>query len=197
MNRSILIVICDFLLVSLLAFSTVDINKTTSEGVPRQVKVTIATNQVDNRQDLAAVMRLELEQEHKGRELLVGELAKSREAVGQQQALLGEREKQMQAFRQELQSRAIRNHPPQRGHVLRDRSRIAVHRGGHPRRLQACRVRVNADDRPARRDGHVPESPVRCRRPRRGGDTHAQPGSGGRDGIQGLGRQAEVHVETP
>ena len=38
MNRSILIVICDFLLVSLLAFSTVDINKTTSEGVPRQVK---------------------------------------------------------------------------------------------------------------------------------------------------------------
>jgi hypothetical protein len=44
MNRSILIVICDFLLVSLLAFSTVDINKTTSEGVPRQVKTTIATN---------------------------------------------------------------------------------------------------------------------------------------------------------
>ena len=38
MNRSILIVICDFLLVSLLAFSTVDINKTTNEGVPRQVK---------------------------------------------------------------------------------------------------------------------------------------------------------------
>ena len=35
MNRSILIVICDFLLVSLLAFSTVDINKTTNEGVPR------------------------------------------------------------------------------------------------------------------------------------------------------------------
>jgi hypothetical protein len=105
MNRSILIVICDFLLVSLLAFSTVDINKATNEGVPRQVKTTIATNQVDNRQDLAAVMRLALEQEHKGRELLVGELAKSREAVGQQQALLGEREKQMQAFRQELQQK--------------------------------------------------------------------------------------------
>jgi hypothetical protein len=102
MNRSILIVICDFLLVSLLAFSTVDINKTTTEGVPPQVKTTIATNQVDNRQDLAAVMRLALEQEHKGRELLVGELARSREAVGQQQALLSERDKQMQAFRQEL-----------------------------------------------------------------------------------------------
>ena len=91
MNRSILIVICDFLLVSLLAFSTVDINKTTSEGVPRQVKLTIATNQVDNRQDLAAVMRLALEQEHQGRELLVGELAKTRETATRQQALLSER----------------------------------------------------------------------------------------------------------
>ena len=105
MNRSILIVICDFLLVSLLAFSTVDINKTTSEGVPRQVTLNIATNQADNRQDLAAVMRLALEQEHKGRELLVGELAKTREAVGQQQALLSEREKQVQTFRQELQQK--------------------------------------------------------------------------------------------
>ena len=102
MNRSILIVICDFLLVSLLAFSTVDINKTTSEGVPPQVKVNIATNQADNRQDLAAVMRLALEQEHKGRELLVGELARTRETVGQQQSLLSERDKQVQTFRQEL-----------------------------------------------------------------------------------------------
>jgi len=105
MNRSILIVICDFLLVSLLAFSTVDINKATNEGVPRQVKVDLATNQVDSRQDLAAVMRLALEQEHKGRELLVGELARTREAADRQQALLSEREKQVQTFRQELQQK--------------------------------------------------------------------------------------------
>jgi hypothetical protein len=105
MNRSILIVICDFLLVSLLAFSTVDINKTTSEGVPRQVKVNIATNQADSRQDLAAVMRLALEQERKGRDVLLGELAKTREAADRQQALLSEREKQVQAFRQELQQK--------------------------------------------------------------------------------------------
>src|ERR1035437_2101289 len=105
MNRSILIVICDFLLVSLLAFSTVDINKTTSEGVPRQVKVDMATNQAESRQDLAAVMRLALEQERKGREMLLGELAKSREAVGQQQALLSERDRQVQTFRQDLQHR--------------------------------------------------------------------------------------------
>jgi hypothetical protein len=105
MNRSILIVICDFLLVSLLAFSTVDINKTTNEGVPRQVKTTIATNQPDSRQDLAAVMRLALEEERKGRDRLLGELSKTREAANRQQALLNEREQQVQAFRQELQQK--------------------------------------------------------------------------------------------
>jgi hypothetical protein len=109
MNRSILIVMCDFLLVSLLAFSTVDINKTASEGVPRQLKLnittSIATNQVETRQDLAAVMRLALEQEHKGRELLVGELAKTREAANRQQALLSEREQQVQTFQQDLRQK--------------------------------------------------------------------------------------------
>ena len=105
MNRSILIVICDFLLVSLLAFSTVDINKTTNEGVPRQVKVDLAANQAESRQDMAAVMRLALEQERKGRDTLLGELAKTREAVGQQQAMLSERDRQVQTFQQELQQK--------------------------------------------------------------------------------------------
>jgi len=45
MNRSILIVICDFLLVSLLAFSTVDINKATNTTGERRVSTTLATNQ--------------------------------------------------------------------------------------------------------------------------------------------------------
>ena len=112
MNRSILIVICDFLLVSLLAFSTVDINKTTNEGVPRQVKTTIETNPKEHQQDLTAVMRMALEQEHKGREQALGELARSRQTVGererQAQALqqqLNEREQQAQALRQDLQQR--------------------------------------------------------------------------------------------
>lgn len=106
MNRSILIVICDFLLVSLLAFSTVDINKTTEEGVPRQVKVTLATNQVaESRQDLAAVMKLALEEERARRDLLLGELKLTREAADRQRALLGEREQQVQTFQQELRER--------------------------------------------------------------------------------------------
>ncbi len=99
MNRSILIVICDFLLVSLLAFSTVDINKATDEGVERRVKVDLATNQVaSGQEDLAAVMRLALEEERKGRDQLLRELARTRESAG-------EREKQAQTFQQQLQAR--------------------------------------------------------------------------------------------
>lgn len=98
MNRSVLIVICDFLLVSLLAFSTVDINKVADEGAVPQVKVDIATNNVDSGKDLAAVMRLALNEERKERDQLLGELARTR-------GTLGERENQAQTFQQELQSR--------------------------------------------------------------------------------------------
>jgi multidrug efflux pump subunit AcrA (membrane-fusion protein) len=93
MNRSILIVICDFLLVSLLAFSTVDINKVAQEG-PRTVSLTLnrPTNQTDTaREDLTAVMRTALEDERKRREMLLGELAN--------------REKQVQTVRQEMQAK--------------------------------------------------------------------------------------------
>src|SRR5438093_3934257 len=105
MNRSILIVICDFLLVSLLAFSTVDINKVGQEGSQPTVNVEIATNQVDTAKDLTAVLRLALDEERKGRDQLLGELTKARETAGKEQALLGEREKQAQALQQELQAK--------------------------------------------------------------------------------------------
>ncbi len=106
MNRSILIVICDFLLVSLLAFSTVDINKVSDEGTPRNMKIDIAqTNQVDSGKDLTAVMRLALDEERRNRDQLLGELTRAREATARQQTSLSEREKQMQNLQQELQNR--------------------------------------------------------------------------------------------
>jgi hypothetical protein len=98
MNRSILIVICDFLLVSLLAFSTVDINKVSDQNVQPTVKVDIVTNQVESGHDLAAVMRLALNEERRSREMLLSELNKTREEVGQ-------REKQVQTVQQALTSR--------------------------------------------------------------------------------------------
>lgn len=105
MNRTILIVICDFLLVSLLAFSTVDINKVADEGSARNVSVTIATNQPDSGKDLAAVMRVALDEERKSRDLLMSELTKERETANQRQAQLSEREQQLQAIQQMFQAR--------------------------------------------------------------------------------------------
>lgn len=103
MNRSILIVICDFLLISLLAFSTVDINQANKTGEERPVKLDLAaaTNHVESGQDLTAVMRLALEEERKRQDQLVGELTRTREAANKQQALLSEREKQAQTFQQQ------------------------------------------------------------------------------------------------
>ncbi len=98
MNRSILIVICDFLLVSLLVFSSPDINRVTNEGAERVVNVEVSTNQTDSGHDLAAVMRLALDEERKNRERLLGELAKTRDGVS-------EREQQVQTFQQALQTK--------------------------------------------------------------------------------------------
>jgi len=47
MNRSILIVICDFLLISLLAFSTVDVNKINDSNSEHALKFQQVTNQAD------------------------------------------------------------------------------------------------------------------------------------------------------
>ena len=90
MNRSILIVICDFLLLSLLTFST-DLSKMAGENEGSQpgVKVDVAPKPVDTGgKDLAAVMKLALTEEQKNREQLQAELAKAREAAQQQQANL-------------------------------------------------------------------------------------------------------------
>jgi hypothetical protein len=108
MNRSILIVICDFLLVSLLAFSTVDINKVADEGTPRQAKFDVATNQADASKDLAAVMKVALDEERKNRDLLMGELTKAREVVARQQQDLQGKDQQAARLRQEQAGLQVR-----------------------------------------------------------------------------------------
>lgn len=106
MNRTILILICDFLLVSLLAFSTVDINKVAEEGTEVQARSPITTNQLDSGKDLTAVMRMALDEERKTRETLIQELTKTRDTANQKQTLLGEKEKQAQNLQQQLETRA-------------------------------------------------------------------------------------------
>jgi hypothetical protein len=74
MNRSILIVICDFLLISLLAFSSPDMNKLGNVQAEKDLKPQSSTNQVDSSKDLNAAMRMALEQERKQSEKLMARL---------------------------------------------------------------------------------------------------------------------------
>ena len=101
MNRSILIVICDFLLLSLLTFST-DINKMADENTQPPTKVVVATNATVNAStDLATVMKRALEQERQGRDQLQQQLAQARNASTQQSALLTAREQENQRLQQQ------------------------------------------------------------------------------------------------
>lgn len=110
MNRSILIVICDFLLLSLLTFST-DLSKMAgeNEGAQPGAKVDVAPKPSDTGgKDLAAVMKLALTEEKKNREQLQAELAKVREAAQKQQADLQQQfaaaQANIQILDQKLQS---------------------------------------------------------------------------------------------
>lgn len=105
MNRSILIVICDFLLVSLLAFSTVDIKNIADDAPPPAVSLEIKTNAPNSRQDLAAVMSQALKDERADRERLLGELASTRDSLTQQKALLEQRDQQLQNAQQQARAR--------------------------------------------------------------------------------------------
>jgi hypothetical protein len=108
MNRTILIVICDFLLVSLLAFSTVDINKVADQTTARTrmgLENPSETNRIGGRQDLGDVMRLALDEERKKQDAMAAELSKTRTAASQQQALLNQRGEQLQAFQRQLRFR--------------------------------------------------------------------------------------------
>ena len=96
MNRSILIVICDFLLVSLLAFSTVDIGKSPEERPPESA----AANETAPRQDLGNVMRLALQEERRFRDSLAGEVSQARMAAERQASQLIERDKELLSERQ-------------------------------------------------------------------------------------------------
>jgi hypothetical protein len=102
MNRSILIVICDFLMLSLLTFST-DISHMADENTRPPTKVVIATNSVANPgNDLAAAMKLALEEERKSSTQLQQQLAVAREATGQQQTQLSQREQENLRLQQQV-----------------------------------------------------------------------------------------------
>jgi hypothetical protein len=88
MNRSILIVICDFLLLSLLTFST-DINRMAGDETQRSARTDVVTNAVvQPGKDLMALMNQALADERQGRTQLEQQLAAARTTAGSQQAAL-------------------------------------------------------------------------------------------------------------
>jgi hypothetical protein len=98
MNRSILIVICDFLLLSLLTFST-DLSKMAgeNEGSAATVKVDVLPKTANaGGNDLAEVMKQALGEEQKNREQLQAELARVREAARQQQEQLQQKQSNLE-----------------------------------------------------------------------------------------------------
>jgi hypothetical protein len=102
MNRSILIVICDFLLLSLLTFST-DINHMADENSRPPTKLEVATNVVVNTgKDLAAVMKIALEEERKNREQLQRQLAEAHETAAQRQTQLNRGEQENSRLQQQV-----------------------------------------------------------------------------------------------
>lgn len=107
MNRSILIVICDFLLVSLLVFSNVDINKAAQNGTtqPPGVQQAAATNPPSAGNDLTAVMKLALEEEQKKREALQEQRAALRAELDRTRTAISEREARVQNLQEQVQSR--------------------------------------------------------------------------------------------
>jgi hypothetical protein len=102
MNRSILIVICDFLLLSLLTFST-DMNHIASDDTQRTAHVDVNTNTVAvPGNDLNTMMKQALEDERQSHSQLQQQLAAARASAGQQQTMLSQTEQKNAQLQQQF-----------------------------------------------------------------------------------------------
>src|ERR1041385_1016592 len=90
MNRSILIIICDFLLVTLVAFSNFD-----AEKAPPSQPRAAAPKTIGGNQDLVGTLKLALEDEKQTREKLTSDLRSQEQA-------LAEREQKIKEFQENL-----------------------------------------------------------------------------------------------
>jgi hypothetical protein len=101
MNRSILIVICDFLLLSLLTFST-DLNQMAGDKTQPPASADVVTNEVAAPgNDVAVLMKQALADERKGAEQLQQQLALARSAAGSQQESLARAEQENTRLKQQ------------------------------------------------------------------------------------------------
>jgi hypothetical protein len=105
MNRSILIVICDFLLLSLLTFST-DFHRLASDQTRRKTSVEVATNELASpAMDMVALMKQALADERKGHDQLQQQLA----AVNSRNTALAKADEENTRLKQEAAELRQRN----------------------------------------------------------------------------------------
>ena len=113
MNRSVLIVIVDFLLISLLAFSHFD-EQDLAQAKPGQVASLPANS---GRQDVMDVLKLSLNKERESREQLNEQLRQTQAQLQSREQVLGDREKLMREAEQLLRQKA-----DEAARLARDRS---------------------------------------------------------------------------
>ena len=89
MSRSLLIVICDFLLLSLLALANFDV---TGQGEKEGPGPLVSMENLRAEQDLIEVLKLSLETERSSRDELTGDLELVREELAERERALAERE---------------------------------------------------------------------------------------------------------
>lgn len=102
MSRSLLIVICDFLLLSLLALARFDVAGGGEEEQPEQV---VVAENVQAEQDIIEALKLSLEAEQASREELAGDLDSTQQALQEREESLAEREARLRAMSEDLEER--------------------------------------------------------------------------------------------
>jgi len=102
MNRSLLLVICDFLLLSLLALANFDSPPDDGSG-PRAETAAIEAAPSD--QDLMAALKISLEEERASREELSDDLTLTQQALLEREESLAEREARLEAMAADLAAR--------------------------------------------------------------------------------------------
>src|SRR6185436_16056365 len=98
MNRSILIVICDFLLVTLVAFSNFD----AEHPQPSRERAVASVSKESRNADLVGTLKLALEDEKQTREKLSTDLQSTRENLRAQEQALAERESKIKEYQEDL-----------------------------------------------------------------------------------------------
>ncbi|MHB1306494.1 MAG: hypothetical protein ACYDC1_08905 [Limisphaerales bacterium] len=98
MNRSVLVIICDFLLISLLSLASFDKAPTASAPGPEDAGVDVQAVQ-----DMLDTLKQALGQEQVTREQIADSLAQTEKALEERQRVLAARESQLRALEQNLQ----------------------------------------------------------------------------------------------